>query len=577
MKRYNCFFLISAILLIALHLPCFSGQLFAQGVKYEAENATLQGVTIAKSTPGFSGTGYVTGFDNDNDQVIFNINQENQGKYELLIGYASPNGDKNNYVIVNEETLGNLLFPSSNSFKEISAGNIFLEKGANSISVVKSWGWFNVDYIRISEAQPSASWNISPNPVNSNVTPEALGMYRYLLHNFGKTTFAGQFQAEDKLYTDNDSEIDYIFNLTGKYPAVYGNDLIDYSPTRIQHGSTSKASADIVNWFKNEGGMVTLTWHWNAPTDLYNTSEQPWWSGFYTRATSFDIAWVMNNPQSEKYSLLLRDIDAIADQLKIYQEEKIPILWRPLHESEGAWFWWGAKGPQACVKLWKLLYDRLTNYHKINNLIWVWTTTDSPAALSWYPGDEFVDILGADIYLEDGDYSVSSTLFDNLRGIFQGKKMITMSENGTIPDPGKMVKNEAQWLYNCTWVGDFIFDGKKNSKDHINYYFNHDKVTTLDEMAENWMNFTNASEIKKKNNPLIYPNPSNDQLNFDFNKSTLPKRISVFNQSGQLVSEWKEDKIENKFTVNVDHLQTGIYIVTILTDRSVKTYKIVKK
>lgn len=76
--------------------------------------------------------------------------------------------------------------------------------------------------------------------------------------------------------------------------------------------------------------MVTLTWHWNAPTDLYNTAEQPWWKGFYTTATSFGIAWVMNNPDSEKYQLILRDIDAIAEQLKIYQQNKIPVLWRPL-------------------------------------------------------------------------------------------------------------------------------------------------------------------------------------------------------------------------------------------------------
>jgi mannan endo-1,4-beta-mannosidase len=494
MSNSSCFFKRNIIILT---IALFSNSLWARNLKYEAEDATLQGVTIASSRTGFSGTGYVTGFDNDNDNVTFSINWEIPGKYELFVGYAAPSGNKNNYVIVNNETLGDLLFPSSNSFKEISAGKINLVKGANTISIVKSWGWFEIDYIRITEAKPPLGWDISPNPVNPNVTPETAGMYHYLLHNFGKTTFAGQFQAEDKLYTDNDSEIDYIFKQTGKYPALYGNDLIDYSPTRIEYGATTKASTDIVNWYKNERGMVSLTWHWNAPTDLYNTSEQPWWSGFYTRATSFDIAWVMNNPQSEKYSLLLRDIDAIAEQLKIYQKENIPILWRPLHESEGAWFWWGAKGPEACVKLWKLLYDRLTNYHHINNLIWVWTTTDSPAALKWYPGDEFVDILGADIYLEDGDYSVSSTMFDNLRTIFQGKKMLTMSENGTLPDPEKMVKYEAQWLYNCTWVGDFIFSGNQNSQAHINYFFNHEKVTTLDEMDKNWMNFTKVSEIKK--------------------------------------------------------------------------------
>jgi mannan endo-1,4-beta-mannosidase len=558
--------------LIAILLS--SNILFAQGVKFEAEDATLQGVTISSSRAGFSGSGYVTGFDNANDKITFTINWGNAGKYELFVGFASPNGDKNNYVIVNGETLGDLLFPSGNGFKEISAGKIFLEKGTNTITIANSWGWFDVDYIRIDQSQPSSTWNISPNPVNPNVTPEALSMYHFLLNSFGKTTFAGQFQSEDKLYTDAGSEISYIKKLTGKYPAIYGNDLINYSPTRIQFGATTKATTDIVNWYNDQHGMITLTWHWNAPTDLYNTNDQPWWSGFYTRATSFDIAWVMNNPQSEKYQLLLRDIDAIAIQLKIYQDNHIPILWRPLHEAEGAWFWWGAKGPEACVKLWKLLYDRLTNYHKINNLIWVWTTSDSPSALSWYPGDDFVDILGVDVYLGDGDYSVSSAQFDNLRNIFKGKKMLTMSENGTLPDPVKMETQEAVWLYNCTWVGDFIFGGKKNSATHIDYFFNHPNVTSLDELPEYWPRYTSNEVIKVIDNVDIFPNPYTNLLHFVFSNNDHVKCISIFNQDGRMVFE---KNASDSCSINTTTFKSGIYIVKIKENNSVQTYKIEKK
>jgi len=562
----------TAIILFTILL--ISNFSFAQGTKFEAENATLQGVNKSSSRSGFSGTGYVAGFDNSNDKIIFNIDWQNAGKYELIIGFAAPSGDKRNIVIVNNETLGDLLFPSGSTFKEMFAGKIFLEQGANTITIANSWGWFEVDYIRIDKAQPSADWNISPNPINPKVTPEALSMYHYLLNSFGKTTFAGQFQNEDLLYTDSNSEIAFIKKTTGKYPALYGADLIDYSPTRIQFNSTTKATTDILKWYKEQGGMVTLTWHWNAPTDLPNTTEQPWWSGFYTRATTFDIAWVLNNPESEKYELMIRDIDAIAVQLKIYQENNIPILWRPLHEAEGAWFWWGAKGPEACVKLWKLLYDRLTNYHGINNLIWVWTTTDSNAALSWYPGDEYVDILGVDVYLGDGDYSASSAMFDNLRTIFKGKKMLTMSENGIIPDPAKMEKQEAKWLYNCTWVGDFVFEGKKNPPTHINYYFNHTNVTTLDELPEYWSRYTKIADIKKAGNISIFPNPSSDLLNLVFKNNQHPKNISIFNQAGKMVFE----KITNdSFSILTTDFQKGIYIVKIQEINSVQTYKIVKK
>lgn len=562
----KCFIFIIFILL--------STVLHGQGVKFEAEDAILEGVNKASSRSGFSGTGYVTGFDKATDKVTFNFSWEKAGIYQLYIGFASPNGDKKNYVIVNGQTLGEVLFASTSKFKELDAGKIYLTNGANSIAIAHSWGWFEVDYIRIDEVKPSTEWNISPTPVNPNVTPEALSMYQYLLNNFGKTTFAGQFQSDGKLYNESSSEIRFLKDLTGKYPAVYGNDLINYTPSRVENGATTKATEDILKWYKERNGMVTLTWHWNAPTDLYNTAEQPWWKGFYTTATSFDIGWVMNNPDSEKYQLILRDIDTIAKQLKIYQQNNIPILWRPLHEAEGAWFWWGAKGPEACKKLWILLYDRLTNHHKINNLIWVWTTTDSNKASDWYPGDQYVDILGVDVYLQAGDYSVSSAMFDNLRNIFGGRKMLTMSENGTLPDPDMMKQMDAKWLYVCTWVGDFIFDGKNNSTDYINSFFNHNEVTTLDELPTYWLRYTRNVEVKKPIRAKLSPNPVNDCLLIEFDNNNEENSVAIIDSAGKIIMEEKGTK---QIEFNTMHLKKGFYMAKITGKNSSNTYKFIKK
>lgn len=544
--------------------------------KLEAEEAELIGVNVSQSTQGFSGDGYVTGFDNDGDKVVFHFTHDVAEKVQLYIGYAAPNGNKNNLVYVNGNNLGNLLFSETKKFTELDAGKISLQKGENVISIEKSWGWFDVDYIRFDTAKASAAWNISATPVNPHATPEALGLYRFLVKNFGKTTFAGQFQSEDKPYTQSNGELDFLKKNTGKYPAVYGNDLIDYSPSRIAFGSNSKATDDVINFAQNIGGMVTLTWHWNAPTDLLNTSENPWWSGFYTRATTFDLATVINEPESERYELLIRDIDAIAIQLKRLQEEKIPVLWRPLHEAEGTWFWWGAKGPEACKKLWILLYDRLTNYHQLNNLIWVWTTTDSPHALEWYPGDEYVDILGVDVYLENGDYSVSSTMFDNLRNIFEGKKVLTMSENGTLPDPDKLNSEQAPWSYFCTWVGSFLFDGKKNTLEHLSRVFNHENITTADELPENWMDQTGINDLKKKR-PLerpFYPNPVSDQLHYRFEKE-LPMSVKLINQSGQTIMMLNGETLGNAGRIDFDELRPGFYTITAIYRRHHETQKLI--
>ena len=69
----------------------------------------------------------------------------------------------------------------------------------------------------------------------------------------------------------------------------------------------------------------------------------------------------------EGYDLLIRDIDAIAEQLKRLQDAGVPVLWRPLHEASGGWFWWGNAGAEAYKELYVLLYDRLTNHHDRGN------------------------------------------------------------------------------------------------------------------------------------------------------------------------------------------------------------------
>lgn len=565
------------VLLISI-IPIISTALYSQNIKYEAENAQLTGTSVATSHSGYSGTGYVTGFDNDGDKVTFSFDWENAGNYELYIGFSAPNGNKNNYVYVNGDNIGNLLFSSNSKFTELDAGKIILIKGTNTISIEKSWGWFEVDYIRIDNATASAEWNISPEPINPNSSAEAVSLKKFLLKNFGKTTFAGQFQSEGKPYTDASSDIAYVKKITGKYPAVYGNDFIDYSPSRVAFGATSNAVEDAINYSKNEHGIITFTWHWNAPTDLPNTADQPWWSGFYTKATNFDIAYVLDHPESEKYTLLISDIDAIAIQLKRMQAENIPILWRPLHEAEGTWFWWGAKGPEACVKLWRLLYDRLTNYHQINNLLWVWTTSDSPSALNWYPGDEYVDILGVDVYLNDGDYGVSSAMFDNLRNMFQGKKLLTMSENGTLPDPDKLFTQEAYWSYFCTWVGEFINDGKHNTTEHINEVFNHENVTTVDELSANWDNTVGINSLKKNSEfdgVRFFPVPFSDNLNFNITNK-IPESISIINTTGKTITTLGQDQLCDSFSVSMKGYPSGIYLIQIKDENKTETRKVLK-
>jgi mannan endo-1,4-beta-mannosidase len=84
------------------------------------------------------------------------------------------------------------------------------------------------------------------------------------------------------------------------------------------------------------------------------------YKAFYTKDTNFNFSYALANPSSEQHGKMLRDLDAIAAQLLKTKALDLPVLWRPLHEAWGGWFWWGAHGPDAFKQLWKLMFERFT-------------------------------------------------------------------------------------------------------------------------------------------------------------------------------------------------------------------------
>ena len=80
----------------------------------------------------------------------------------------------------------------------------------------------------------------------------------------------------------------------------------------------------------------------------------------------------MSGEISEGCYAMIQDIDAVSEQLKKLADADVPVLWRPLMEAGGDWFWWGASGADAYRWLWELMYTRMTEYHQLNNLLWIW-------------------------------------------------------------------------------------------------------------------------------------------------------------------------------------------------------------
>ncbi|EMR72134.1 putative mannan endo- -beta-mannosidase protein [Eutypa lata UCREL1] len=434
---------------------------------FEAEDAVLNGTTVDTATTGFSGTGYVTGFEDATDKVTFEVTSESLTLYDISIRYAGIYGEKRTSLILNGGSTSEVVLAEGDTWANVSGGQVLLEAGDNTIDLLCNWGWYLIDYISLTPSEPREPHEITAALVDPDADDNAYALYNYLVSIYGKNILSGQ---QDLSYAD------WITENIGKTPAVVSVDLMDYSPSRVEFQGDVATTIEDALTHHERGGIVSVLWHWNAPTGLYNTDDEPWWSGFYTEATDFNVATALADTTNANYTLVIRDIDAIAEQLKRLQDAGVPVLFRPLHEAEGGWFWWGAQGAEPAKQLWNLLFDRLTNHHGIHNLIWMWNSL----AVDWYPGSSAVDILSADVYAEG--HGPLSTQYNQLIDLGEDKKLIAAAEVGSAPLPDQLQAYQADWVYFAVWGSGYIDNAEWNPVDVLTEIYNHDYVLTLDEI-----------------------------------------------------------------------------------------------
>jgi mannan endo-1,4-beta-mannosidase len=436
----------------AMATVTFVSVAFAQEkvIRLDAEKARRTGVTLATSPPSPNGPSrgsYLTDFRNDGDQAVFEADLP-AGFYDMRIRYRSLAGPKAYDVEAGGIEFSGTFEKTSEAFKIHEAGMVELPAGHNSITLKKGWGFFEVDYIELAKTTPPKPPVAPPaQPCDKQADASAQALMAYLTKTYGHFTLSGVYTFEDA---------DHVQEVTGKYPAIMAGDFLGYSPSRVAHGDDTSTKGVVEKLIEaaRKGSLITMSWHWNAPAGLIdkevvdergNKTDLHWYMGFYANATTFNIEQALAKPDSDDYRLLLRDIDAIAVQLKKFSDAGVPVLWRPLHEADARWFWWGAKGPLPTKKLWRLMYERLTQYHHLHNLIWVCNMVD-PA---WYPGDDVVDIVSIDT---GGAFSNPlAKPWRDLQQRFAGKKMLAISELGKGPDLQRMHRYGVWWSYVVSW------------------------------------------------------------------------------------------------------------------------------
>ena len=168
-------------------------------------------------------------------------------------------------------------------------------------------------------------------------------------------------------------------------------------------------------------------------------------------------------------------MDIIAEELKKFREADIPILWRPFHESDGDWFWWGAKGPETAKELYKLMFEYYTKVHRLNNLLWVWNCRLAEG----YPGDEYVDVISVDIYLEKYAKTDYREDYDKLVAATTRNKVAALAEVGYIPDVETFEQSHTPWAYYMTWSKEFCVGEQYNSTAQLQKMYASEYALTL--------------------------------------------------------------------------------------------------
>ena len=453
MKKLKITALFTIILILLIQ--SLNGQIF------EAESATLAG-GAQNITDNLRSGGFFVAQNEGN--LTLDLSLAEEGFYNIYIFAAAPNGVKTNNFLIDGQGVSFTLEENSDYIMQRVVSSVKLKAGNHQVKITKSWGWIDIDYIKFEKVDDWGRFDIPKTTVTQNPTDHTLKLYQFLYDNYGKKIISGAMTLHSM------DEINWLKTNTGKEPALLGVDFM-----QCGRGYTWYNDNEPVNDAKNyysRNGIPAFCWHWRDPSRKTEA--------FYTADTNFDISKI-SDPNSAEYKAIIKDIDYISGLLKKLQDNDVPVLWRPLHEASGGWFWWGAKGAAPCKALYRLMYDRMVNYNGLRNLIWVWTSQQNDK--SWYPGDDVVDIIGRDVY-KDGDHSSQILEFNQLNNDYGGNKIITLSETGSFPDVDNLIADEAPWSYFMPWYGDFVRNSKYNSLDLWKKMFAHDYVLTLDEMPD---------------------------------------------------------------------------------------------
>lgn len=492
-------------------------------VRYEFEDAEFSS-DIEKADDSAASGGAVLYMQNSGT-ITVTVNVDTDGMYDINMAAEGVGGAKQNNIYVNDVSAGSMsIAEGDGTYTPFLATTVKLTAGENTIKITKSWGWTKFDYLEVS---PKVYDTVTGQSSLSDpkATSQAKSLMKYMASVYGSHTISGQ--QEIYMYGPHnfETEFNYIYETTGEYPAIRGFDFMNEANI-LGYGSEDGTTDRIIKWCTSENqygnaGIATASWHLTVPIDFdsytvgsnvsyENATYQGWKNASEgTTYSSFNTANVVveGTKENEYYMACLKELSTYL--LKI-QDAGVPLIFRPLHEAEGgggetgSWFWWGTGGSEVYKEIWKLTYTTLTETYGIHNLIWEWNGYDYSTSGNWYPGDEYVDLVGYDKYsctkyLEENNWQASIEHDDTAAGktywslvnLTNKQKMVALAECDCISTLSNLQTEHATWLYFCPWYDggsdniNFLSNEVFNTKADLTEMYQSDYCITLSELPTN--------------------------------------------------------------------------------------------
>lgn len=291
----------------------------------------------------------------------------------------------------------------------------------------------------------------------------------YLTASSGLRTIAGVHNKEP--LTQPTQYTDQARTLTGRTPGLWGGDFAFGGdadrPTLI--------AAAQAQW--RAGSVVTLMWHLCPPT---GPASCDWTTGILGDLT--DAQWTELTTDGTPLNATWKSrMDVVVPYLQALKDAGVEVLWRPDHELNDTWAWWGGRpGANGSSKLFRMTHDYLVG-RGLTNLLWVWSVKDvnTSAFADYYPGDAYVDVVGLDSWMQTFP---SADTYAKVLAVAHGKP-VALTEVSRVPTPYQL-STQPRWTYFMIW-SEYLTDSAYNTPARLRQSFAANRVLTQGEIALN--------------------------------------------------------------------------------------------